>query len=192
MQVCFAKLKHVKGFCFILKYVLNPWAISAQIPLHLCLSPRQLASLSLCLLFSLSLSLSPLCVCVFLSLPPPHLSLSHTHTCTLTLTQLKKCNFPEVSRILSGYALKELLNAPCQGISRGHDKEGVEALEKRDHHSRENGKGSTTKQVAENFTSVIHHSKRLSLDNIIIHYNIYSVCGIITAQFHLSIFHGIV
>lgn len=63
---------------------------------------------------------------------------------------------------------------------------------KRNHHSEQNGNGSTAKQIAENFTSVIHHSQRLFLDNIIIHYNIYSVCGTITAQFYLSIFHSIV
>lgn len=55
-----------------------------------------------------------------------------------------------------------------------------------------NGNGSIAKEIAENFTSVIHHPQRMFLDNIIIHYNIYAVCGNITAPFYLSIFHGIV
>ena len=71
-------------------------------------------------------------------------------------------------------------------------KERGETWEKRNHHSKRNGDGSTAKQIAANFTNVIHHPQRLSLDNIIIHYDIYSVYGIITAQFYLSIFHGVV
>ena len=92
------KLQHGKGFCFILKDFLNPWTVSAQIPLHRCLSPRQLASAASSFFVVLSLSLS----------------LSHTHTHT-HINILKE----ELFWILEH--LREFLKAPCQVISHCQD-----------------------------------------------------------------------
>ena len=87
--------------------------------------------------------------CLFSFCSSLSLSLSHTHTHINMIERRNFLNFGALERVpestLSGYF-------PLLGW-----RKAGEAWEKRNHHSKRNGDGSTAKQIAANFTSVIQH-----------------------------------
>lgn len=162
------------------------FALSSSIPPPLggfCINASSRMSVSMaagqCCLFSLWLPFSLLLV---LSLAPPLLH---------TLTQLKKWNFPVFWRTLSGWTLRELLNAPCQAISHRQDEGKREALEKKPSlqiewkwkHCKVNG--WKFHKCHSPFAKTVFRQHNNPLQH-------YSVCRTITVQFYLSIFHSTV